>query len=77
MAETSSCRASRIEAVAKARLAAGLPALRPDGSPYVRGPYKPRALKSASSAGGGKEERQKPGRQPQQPDQKVQSNTKL
>jgi len=64
-------RASRMEAVAKARLAAGLPALRPDGSPYVRGPYKPRAPKGTSAAGGGKEERQKSGRQPQQPDQKV------
>ncbi len=60
-----------MEAVAKARLAAGLPALRPDGSPYVRGPYKPRAPKTASAAGGGKEERQKSGRQPGQPDQKV------
>ena len=63
-----------MEAVAKARVAAGLPALRPDGSPYVRGPYKPRAPKGASAAGGGKEGQGKPGRQPRQPDQKVQGS---
>ena len=57
--------------MSQARLAAGLPTLRPDGSPYVRGPYKPRALKSASAAGGAKQGRQKPGMQPRQPDQKV------
>ena len=65
------CRTSRIEAASKARLAAGLPALRPDGTPYVRGPYKPRAPKNASAAGNGTDERRKPGKTPQQPDQTV------